>query len=491
MNEPIPDWALEHKRKGTQITRVNNNYYLYKVTSKWNPDKKRSQKITEEYLGAITKGGLVPPKHKRMEEHYKHIACKEFGATYFLQTISQDILDELKKTFPYEWKELFTLAVFRLTEKSTIKMIQFHYQNSFLSETIKGTRASSKFLGPFLRDVGVRRESIKQFMRSFLIDTEYAIIDITNIFSYAEGMLSAVLGHNKNRLYLPQINLILLYSLDKQQPAYFRQIPGSVRDVSAIVKTVNEIPKDKFVMIGDKGFYSEGNVKALKDNDIQYVIALKRNSTLINYAKIQRGNRKDFDGYFLYNNRTIWYYARKLNNEAVITYLDQSLKAEEESDLGRRIQELENKERLTDKERDRLKKYKHRLLDIPERNGTLSIITNIGKSCEEAYQIMKSRVNVEQAFDMFKNVLEGDRSYMRTDKQLEGWLFVNLIAMQMYYKIYAILLDKKMLNNNSPIDVLTHLKRVYKLKAGDKWQIAEVPKKSREIIKKIRIDIPI
>ena len=49
-----PQWALEHKRKGTELHCINNKYYLYEVTSKWNPEKKRSVKITGKLLGRIT-----------------------------------------------------------------------------------------------------------------------------------------------------------------------------------------------------------------------------------------------------------------------------------------------------------------------------------------------------------------------------------------------------------------------------------------------------
>ncbi|MDR0296380.1 MAG: hypothetical protein LBH91_09480 [Prevotellaceae bacterium] len=37
-----PLWALACKRKGTELRLLNGRYYLYEVTSKWNPEKKRS-----------------------------------------------------------------------------------------------------------------------------------------------------------------------------------------------------------------------------------------------------------------------------------------------------------------------------------------------------------------------------------------------------------------------------------------------------------------
>lgn len=500
MDRNKPGWILRYESKGKKATKIGKNYYLYKISSRWDSKKKRAVKITEKYLGKVTKDGIIPPKHERVKEMYNKITVKEYGATYFLQYVSQDILTRLKEVYPNEWKELFCLSVFRLMEKSPLKRMNFYYKNSYISEAIKDVRTSGKFLGKFMREIGVRRESMKEFMGYFMIDTEYAVIDLTNIFSYSKNVISAMLGHNKDKVYKPQINLVLIYSLDKLQPVYFRYVPGSIRDVSAFIKTVNETITDNFILIGDKGLHSDDNVDELIENEIDYVLALKRDSNYIKYENIRRGDRNKFDGYFLYQKKQVWFYSEQLNNknngksEWIITYLDLSLKAEEENDLAIRITKLESKSKdkgLSEREKEFLKKYKGRLYKTPYRNGTLSIRTSLNKSSEEVYSIMKSRVNVEQVFDTFKNTLEADKSYMRDDKQIGGWLFVNFIALQLYYKIYAILLNKKMLNNYSPVDVLTHLKRIYLLKIKDNWQTAEVPKKSRSVVKKLEIKIPI
>ncbi len=41
-------------------------------------------------------------------------------------------------------------------------------------------------------------------------------------------------------------------------------------------------------------------------------------------------------------------------------------------------------------------------------------------------------------FDTFKNVLNADRSYMRGDSELEGWEFINFIALLFYYEVYML-----------------------------------------------------
>ena len=488
MKEKIPNWVLKQKRKGTQPVQIGNNYYLYKITSRWDPKKKRAVKVTQKYLGKITKEGIIPPKHIRVREAYKHVLVKEYGASSFILSISQDIIEKLKEVFPYDWKELFCLALFRLIERSPLKRMGFYYENSHISERIKNVRTSGKFLGRFLREIGMQRELMKEFMRSFIVDTEYAIIDLTNVFSYSKGMINAMLGHNTENIWIPQINLILIYSLDRLQPVYFRQVPGSIRDVSSIIRTVNEIQAEKLVLIGDKGLHSDENVRKLREYEIDYVFALKRNSEYIDYTPIIDNKRK-FEGNFVFQKRNVWFYTRKLKDERIITYLDPSLKAKEENDLAVRIKSIEEKDSLDEKDRKQLLKYRKRLYTTFYRNGTLSVRTNILESAEEVYQIMKSRVDVEQVFDVFKNILNADRSYMRDDKQIEGWFFVNFISMQMYYKVYAILLSKGLLNNYSPLGAITYLKSVYMLKTKEGWQTSEIPKKSRLLIEKLQIPI--
>lgn len=61
----MPEWVEKFRKKGVQITRQKDNYYLYKTGCKYDPKTKKYKKTTEEYLGKITPSGVIPPKHKR------------------------------------------------------------------------------------------------------------------------------------------------------------------------------------------------------------------------------------------------------------------------------------------------------------------------------------------------------------------------------------------------------------------------------------------
>ena len=79
-----PDWVLKQKRKRTLVMRRADSYYLYRVRSVWDRERKKTRLKTEEYLGKITPEGIVEPKVKRLMKRYDQIAVKEYGSSFLL-----------------------------------------------------------------------------------------------------------------------------------------------------------------------------------------------------------------------------------------------------------------------------------------------------------------------------------------------------------------------------------------------------------------------
>ena len=104
------------------------------------------------------------------------------------------------------------------------------------------------------------------------------------------------------------------------------------------------------------------------------------------------------------------------------------------------------------------------------------------------FELLKSRVEIGFYYK-FRNTIHADRSYMRDDCQLNGWLFVNFIAMMLHCRIYNLLVSHGMLKKYSPMDVLEHLSRVQMLNVNGRWIMTEIQKKTREIVN--RLEIPI
>jgi len=92
----LPDWVKKYQEKGTQAVEIKKHYYLYKIKSVWDPEKGRARKVNERYLGKVTPDGIVKPKHERKIEGLKNITVKEFGASYFINSIASNIVELLK-----------------------------------------------------------------------------------------------------------------------------------------------------------------------------------------------------------------------------------------------------------------------------------------------------------------------------------------------------------------------------------------------------------
>jgi hypothetical protein len=124
-----PEWALACKRKGTELRLLNGKYYLYEVTSKWNPQKKRSVKITGKLLGKITQTeGFVESDKARLrkqQDRFEGIQVKEYGITAAIEHLFTDTVSALKKFFPESWQRLVALAYGRLVYQSALKNMSF------------------------------------------------------------------------------------------------------------------------------------------------------------------------------------------------------------------------------------------------------------------------------------------------------------------------------------------------------------------------------
>ena len=150
---------------------------------------------------------------------------------------------------------------------------------------------------------------------------------------------------------------------------------------------------------------------------------------------MQKGDRRAFGGYFLFEKRAIWYYSYglkegELRGKKITVFLDERLKVEEGY--------------LSRTERDDAGTLET-FFEVQHRRGTISVITDLDESGERIYNLLKSRAEIETMSDAFKNVLNADRAYMRDDYQMECWMFINFVALVFYYRIHRLLADNSLL----------------------------------------------
>lgn len=480
---PHPQWALDLKRPGTELRKINDRYYLYEVTSKWDSEKKRAKKVTGRLLGKITQeeGFIESDKNKLRKTKSLPtlpIPIKEYGASFFvLEHFKEDLLN-LKKTFPDIWEEVVSLSFIRLMYNAPIKNTGFWFSNSFLSEVFSSITLGEKRISALYRKVGSEREAVVSFMKNYIKNEDYILFDGTNLVSHSGKIEEAKIGYNSKQDYDPQLNILFLFSSEFKTPIFYRLLPGNIRDVKAFKLTVQEAGISKAVVIADKGFYSKDNLDTLDGLGLKYIIPMRRSNPGIDYNAMQKTDNSNFDGYFEYQKRFVWYKKGEYEERDTFLFYDSFLRQKEENDYLARITTLPEKYSL--------EKYRNKAISF----GTLCFVTNIEeKTAEEIYKIYKTRNEIETMIDAMKNILEMDNSYMQNETALQGWMFIAFIALKWYYRIFRMLRESKTVKKESPKDLLMHLAEIKKLKIDGKWMTSEITNKTKVLLEKLNINI--
>ena len=487
MSSKFPSWVLQYKEKGKEIRLIKGNYYLYQVKCVWNKERKRPQKITEAFLGRITETGLAKGSRQdknRVKQTIENISIKEFGIASFLLEDNKDILLLLKEHFT-AYETLFSAAVCRFVHHSPLKNMEHYYHVSFLSELLPKAQLNDKALSHLLLQIGTNRPStsafMKQFMQKTLGDNTFLLMDATQVLSLSATMTDAQVGYNAKGQHDPQVSILYLFAAHTQLPVFYRVVPSNIKEVSAMALTIEESQVKEAVLIADKGFFSNANMALLSTKKRQYIVPLKRSSTLIDYTPCEIEGRKGFTNYLRFNDRIIWYQEKEITlndeNQRVILFLDEDLRRNEQHDYLQRIEK--------DYQNYNLENYHLKA----KMQGTIAMLTNLkaDKTPQQIYEHYKSRAGIEILFDTFKNILLADATYMRSNEAMETWLFINHLALIFYYRLYNRLKKHNLLKKYSPKDVLMHLETIKKVKINDTWLNAEVPTKSKNVLLKLQI----
>jgi transposase len=480
---PHPDWATKYRKPATELRLIKGHYYLYSISNYWDPVLKKTKKITGKLLGKITeKDGFIESDKQKIRKKSLFLdyslSIKEYGASDYIFNTNCDIIKKLKNYFPTCYNEIACMALFRLMHQSPIKSLQHFFEHSFLSQKFSDINLNANKISAMLRFLGKNRSNVVEYMRSFGHSGEHLLMDMTNIISKSSTIEYAAKGYNNKKQYDPQVNLMLLYSSTINEPVYYRMIPGNVREVKSFKLSLKESGADDIILIADKGFYSQQNIKELDNESLNYILPLRRNSSLVDYTQMKKSNIGQLQNYLKFEDRYVWYYSATKDNKNIICFLDEKLKVEEEADYLDRISSMPESFNL-----ERFKEKYHTM-------GTLSIITNlIDLKPDEIYYAYKTRQRIEQMIDVMKNIIESDKTYMQDSDALEGWFFVNYIALIFYFRLYKHLVNYKALSKVSPKDVLLMLSEIKKVKINDSWVISEINSKNFTTLKKLDINI--
>ena len=481
---PHPQWALIHKKRGTELRLIRGKYYLYEYKTVYDKINKRPKKISGHLLGSITrKDGFIPSVKRELEQGISKkismgIQCKEYGVSVLITTLFKEYTDILQKIFHDQWKELLLIAYCRFVYRCPLKSIPFRLASGFLPELLDMKPFGEKQASGILNTIGGQREKMLQYMRSFIKQEEYILMDATDVLSHSRNISLARKGYNNKLNYDTQFNLMYIYSADSRMPLYYRLLPGNIRDVKAFKNCLREIGLKNAIIVADKGFYSESNVKMLQQEHLSFILPVKRDNHLINYHDLIHNTFKTGSSFFEHESRAIWFRIISLDNGLFLyLFLDEQLRVKEDADYLMRIKTIPEKYNI-----DRYHEKNHKF-------GTIALLTSLNQPARDTYQTYKSRMDIEVMFDSMKNVLEADHTYMQNEQTLQGWMFINHLVLQWYQHLYIELKEKGLLTKISVNDVIQLMTDVKKIRINNQWYLNEYTSYTQKLLTKLGVTI--
>jgi transposase len=479
-----PEWAMAHKKPGTELRCIRGKYYLYAYKTVYDKERKGPRKISGKILGSITEQqGFIPSDKRKLEKAaditvHSTPLCKEYGVSLLVTTRFNVFLNHLKAAFPDHWAKILAIAYCRFVYKCPLKSIPFRLTQSYLPELIHLDHFNEKTASQVLKTIGGLPGQQLSYMRSFVSKGDYLLMDATHIFSNSGLIPLAHRGYNSQMNFDPQLNLLYLYSAKTHMPVYYRLLPGNIREVKAFKNSLLEAGLTRAVIVADKGFYSKDNVALLRKERLRFILPLKRDNVLIDYSLIAQNTFKEDNQYFVHEGRFIWFQEYIYDSMSMFAFLDESLRIKEERDYLNRI--------ATHPESYSLQGYHNK----KDTFGTIVLLTNLkNKEAQDVYQTYKSRMSIEVMFDGMKNVLEADHTYMQDQETLQGWMFVNHITLQWYQQLYVELKSKGILKRYSVNDYIQLLTDLKKIRINNHWYFNEITSHAQKMIGKLGITL--
>ena len=439
----------EKERRGVplEVKHTGSGYYLYQVTSVWDSEKKKRRKISK-YIGRVNEDGEIIENRRTVHE---------YGNSRLLYTIAKELESPLRSCFPSHYRDIMAMGMLRNLGSVPIKLMKAKWEKLHASVEMDA-HLSPNTVSSTLKIIGSDYDSQRCLYAKLLSGTKYLVFDLSSIFTRSENIRLAEKGHNPEHLHIRQINMAMFFSHERRMPAVLKPVPGSVRDPKVFRSLAKEYPLKKLIVIADRGS-SPGTVKA---SGAGYIIPLKSNSLLIDYSlKVEKS--------FSFNGRGINASRKETDEGYLYMFEDTMLRYEQESSFISRITEGREKQSSLMKRRQEF--------------GKIPVLSSLDLDPEELYKMWKTREEVEEAFDIMKNDLEEDKTYLQDDDSVRGYFLTILVALYIRYRILNILKDKGMNGKLSVNDVLTELSRVYLITMGARRVLSEVTKKAGDIEK--------
>jgi transposase len=391
----------------------------------------------------------------------------EYGNASIIAEELNTLLPILKSAFPGSYDEIVALASSRVIGYVPLKRIADVWEKMENALNVH-PNCDPKNLSSIIREIGADRSAQQQVFSHLNSLSNQLIYDLSFILSDSASNVLTEKAYVSDGVYLPHYHIALFCGRDSGLPVMIRSLPGSITDVTTLDLALKEIDLRNKILLLDRGFISDKNFAIMAERLIKFVIPLKRDN--IHYS-----TRIHLTGHFQYHKRLIHSGRHKVDNFTLYLFEDEDLALDEKKTLYSRFE----KGQISRSELNSgLKKV-----------GRILFLTTVDLPEKDVYELYKSRDMVEKFFNAFKNELMADKVHLHDTEAVFGHLFVSFISLYIYCRMVNRLKSAELLSHFSPHDILTKFSKVYAYRIHDERVISEVPKKVRELSKKLGYSI--
>lgn len=460
---------------------IGNNEFAYRVTSKWDPQKKQSRRKSE-YLGkVIDKKNQVFEKVRLKQVEEKLIL--DFGDGFVLdQFLKSTSFYPLLKTLPTVLQEtLYTLLFYRICHTGAMMHAKNWYDGNVIKILYKNADMASQRISDALMNLGeesLQRKFFQEYLQQFTTTRQSIIIDATSLPNQIHTPMTTwgLSGEEIDK----QLRFLLVVDKKTTNPLFFRSLPGNIVDVSTVKNTVQELAqhniKECFIY-HDAGFFSEDNIKEYYTNNINFLTRLPATRTLykdlINQEaklleSIANGTKYGKRGLFV-KERTINLFGKKAYAYIV---LDPKRK-------GREIERflLEN---IDDKEKNK-EEQEYDFIN----NGIMILVSSFPIPKEDVVPSYYVRQTAEMLFGFSKDDLGILPLRVHNEQRLNGFLFLQFLTLILFVEL------KNKLGKKHTVEEMVLTLKKLKCKVYDNTIIiSELTKEQRQLTEKLSIIVP-
>ena len=282
--------ALKPSSVSCTVKPISGHYYVYEIRKLANPIQPGKYKYDKsKCIGKIEGGQFVPNNEDQLRLSRLDITTRDYGEYAIALACSMDILERLESVFTLEEsKQIYAMSVIYFVEGYVpANYIKDIFDQSVLSIKWPTLPISENSVHTLLKQLGLHNSQTEKFQQS-LVDESSGLtaLDGHVILSCSSKNDLADYGNKYCKYGNKQVNVMMAYDVENNNPLTCRAFDGAVPDKVAVKKwfeTYHFKPGTTFIV--DMGFYSDDNLMLYRSNNSYFIIPTPDNTTIAKMMK--------------------------------------------------------------------------------------------------------------------------------------------------------------------------------------------------------------